>query len=141
MINPIKNNKYIGTSHAARKGIQGLASGLDIPELVKGMTLGTRSKIAKFKQSQTLIGWKMDAYRGITKNLRSFNDKFLSSTSNSFLRSKESFSKQEKSHNNCYNHCKRDKSHSNSKPYSHREEKKHYFPCGTGCAASGWTSG
>lgn len=93
MINPIKNNKYIGTSHAARKGIQGLASGLDIPELVKGMTLGTRSKIAKFKQSQTLIGWKMDAYRGITKNLRSFNDKFLSSTSNSFLRSKESFSK------------------------------------------------
>lgn len=76
-----------GTSSYAGllKGIGGLASGMDTDSLIEGMTLATRTKIAKQKQQKTLLGWKTDAYRSITDQLVSFSKKYTSFASSTNL--------------------------------------------------------
>ncbi|KXL54563.1 flagellar hook-associated protein 2 [Anaerotignum neopropionicum] len=74
------------------KAIGGLVSGLDTDTLIDGMTIATRSKIAKQKQSKTLLSWKTDAYRAISDKLVSFAQKYTSYTSSTNLTS-ESFYK------------------------------------------------
>lgn len=75
------SNAYGSTT----KGIGGLVSGLDTDEIIDGMTISTRSKIAKQKQSKTLLSWKTDAYRAISDKLVSFADKYTSYSSNTNL--------------------------------------------------------
>ena len=70
------------------KGIGGLATGLDTDELIKGMTIGTRSKIAKQLQNKQLFSWKSDAMRAISTKLINFSKKYTSFTSSTNLTSR-----------------------------------------------------
>lgn len=70
------------------KGIGGLATGLDTDELIKGMTIGTRSKIAKQLQNKQLFTWKTDAMRAVSTKLINFSQKYTSYTSNTNLTSR-----------------------------------------------------
>ena len=63
---------------SGRMNISGLASGMNTDEIIEGMTVGTRSKIAKVKQQQTLLGWQTDAFRGIADKLISLSTKYTS---------------------------------------------------------------
>lgn len=75
------------------KGISGLVSGLDTDTLIDGMTAGTRAKIAKQKQNKTLLGWKTDTYRSVTKKLVDFANKYTSYSSTTNLYGESFFSK------------------------------------------------
>lgn len=66
---------------SGRLNVTGLASGMNTEEIIEGMTVGTRSKIAKVKQQQTTLTWKMEAFRGITDKLVAFSQKYTSYTS------------------------------------------------------------
>lgn len=74
-----------------RKGVGGLASGLDTDELVKGMTTSTRSKIAKQLQDKDRLEWRANSIRGISTKLIDFQDKYLSYSSKTNLFSENFF--------------------------------------------------
>lgn len=73
--------------------ITGLASGLDTDALIESMTAATRSKIAKQNQNKQLLQWKMDDYRSISSKLIDFQNKYLSYSSSTNLRSPNFFDK------------------------------------------------
>ena len=73
--------------------ITGLASGLDTDALIESMTAATRSKIAKQKQDKQLLQWQMDDYRSISSKLIDFQNKYLSYSSETNLRSSSFFDK------------------------------------------------
>lgn len=73
------------SSSYSSSGITGLATGMDTDELINGMTIGTRSKIARQKQNKTLLSWKTDAYRAISDKLIGFADKYTSYSSSTNL--------------------------------------------------------
>ena len=75
------------------KGIGGLATGLDTDEIIKGMTIGTRSKIAKQLQSKQLYTWKTDAMRAVSTKLINFSQKYTSYTSGTNLTSRSFYMK------------------------------------------------
>lgn len=75
------------------KGIGGLATGLDTDEIIKGMTIGTRSKIAKQLQSKQLYTWKTDAMRAVSTELINFSQKYTSYTSGTNLTSRSFYMK------------------------------------------------
>lgn len=75
------------------KGIGGMATGLDTDEIIKGMTIGTRSKIAKQLQSKQLYTWKSDAMRAVSSKLINFSKKYTSYTSSTNLTSSSFFMK------------------------------------------------
>ena len=77
------------------KGIGGLASGLNTDELIDGMTIATRSKIAKQNQNKTLLSWRTDAYRSISSKLIEFADKYTSYASSTNLHSESFYGKTE----------------------------------------------
>lgn len=58
----------------------GLASGLDVDDLVNSMTYATRNKVAKVKQELDISNWKTTAYRGLSSQLINFSNKYLSYT-------------------------------------------------------------
>jgi len=68
-------NSY--SSASSRKGVSGLMSGLDTDELVKQMTMSTRSKIATQLQKKQQTQWKQEAYREITIKINDFQKKYL----------------------------------------------------------------
>ncbi|MCL1808136.1 MAG: flagellar filament capping protein FliD [Clostridiales bacterium] len=74
-------------STAARKGIAGLASGINTEELIEAMTAATRGRIAKLLQKQTMAGWKTDAYQSVTSMLLDFKSKYMSAMSLANMRS------------------------------------------------------
>lgn len=78
-------NSLTSGQKTTSKAIGGLATGLDTAELMKNMTVGTRSKIAKQQQSKQLIAWQTEAYRGISNKLVDFSRKYTSFTSSSNL--------------------------------------------------------
>lgn len=80
-------NSLTSGQKTTSKAIGGLATGLDTAELMKNMTVGTRSKIAKQQQSKQLIAWQTEAYRGISNKLVDFSRKYTSFTSSSNLMS------------------------------------------------------
>lgn len=73
--------------------ITGLASGLDTDALIESMTAATRAKIAKQNQDKQLLQWKMDDYRSISSKLIDFQNKYLSYSSSTNLRSPSFFDK------------------------------------------------
>ena len=75
------------------KGIGGLATGLDTDEIIKGMTIGTRSKIAKQLQSKQLYTWRTDAMRSVSTKLINFSQKYTSYTSSTNLTSRSFYMK------------------------------------------------
>lgn len=92
MASSVNHSTYrSGSSHAARRGVQGLASGLDVPELVKGMTVSSRAKIAKLNQEKQMIGWKAEAYWNVTDRLKKFQNKFMDRNASDSLFSRHLF--------------------------------------------------
>ncbi|WP_027399716.1 flagellar filament capping protein FliD [Anaerovorax odorimutans] len=87
MINSIDSYSSIST----RKGVSGVVSGLDTDEIVKGMTSGTRSKIASLLQSKEILTWKRDSYRSISSKLIAFSEKYMSFSSTSNILSNSFF--------------------------------------------------
>lgn len=73
--------------------VTGLASGLDTDALIESMTTGTRSKIAQQKQELQRLQWQMDAFRSISSQLISFQNKYTSFSSSTNLRSESFFGK------------------------------------------------
>lgn len=64
--------------YGSNKRITGLASGLDTESMIEGMTLATKTKIAKQKQDKQWLQWMMDDYRTLTSKMLGFQDKFTS---------------------------------------------------------------
>jgi len=90
------NSLTSGSSSAygvTSKAIGGLATGLDTDEIIKGMTIGTRSKIAKQLQTKQLYTWKTDAMRSVSTKLIDFSKKYTSYTSSTNLTSKSFYMK------------------------------------------------
>ncbi|MGV8906031.1 MAG: flagellar filament capping protein FliD [Acetobacterium sp.] len=74
----------------AKTGIGGLVSGMSTDDLVEGLTIGSRSKIAQQGQKVQGLEWKQTAYRSVAKALKEFQTKYLDILSGSNMRS-ESF--------------------------------------------------
>lgn len=79
------------SSLTAKTGFGGLASGLDIDELVESLTLRSREKITKQQQNIQKLEWKQDAYRSVTKALKEFQSKYLDVLSSTNFRSTSFF--------------------------------------------------
>ena len=52
--------------------ITGMASGLDVDSLVKGMMQPYNARVDKAKQDRDLLQWKQDAYRDTLTDLNTF---------------------------------------------------------------------
>lgn len=90
-VNSVNTTNTGGLSGAQRRRYTGLASGMDTDEIVKGMTAGTRAKIAKQKQNKQTLTWQGDAMRSITDKLYSLAKSYTSFTSPSNLLSQRFF--------------------------------------------------
>lgn len=69
------------------RGYGGLASGLDRDELIKGMTLGTTTKINKQEQKKQQVQWRQEAIQTISSAMIGFHSKYtetLTSSTNLF---------------------------------------------------------
>lgn len=69
------------------RGYGGLASGLDRDELIKGMTIGTTTKINKQEQKKQQVQWMQEAVQSISDKMISFHGKYtetLTSPTNLF---------------------------------------------------------
>lgn len=55
----------------------GLASGLDVDSIVKGLLSDQQSKIDKAKQQEQTLEWQQDAYRSIITKLQTFESTYL----------------------------------------------------------------
>ncbi len=76
---------------SAKTGIGGLASGMDIDELVEQMTATSRQKILKQQQNLQKLEWKQTTYRSVTTALNEFQGKYLDVLSSTNLRSASFF--------------------------------------------------
>ena len=76
---------------SAKTGIGGLASGMDIDELVEQMTATSRQKILKQQQNFQKLEWKQTAYRSTISALKEFQGKYLDVLSSTNFRSKSFF--------------------------------------------------
>lgn len=65
------------------KGTNGLLSGLDTDELVQQMLSSTKDKINKQYQAKQKLVYEQEAYRGISKKMIDFKDKYFSFASGS----------------------------------------------------------
>ena len=92
-INSLSSSSSSSAYGVTSKGIGGLATGLDTDEIIKGMTIGIRSKIAKQLQSKQLLTWQTDAYRSISTKLIDFSKKYTSYTSSTNLLSEGFYTK------------------------------------------------
>lgn len=69
------------------RGYGGLASGLDRDELIKGMTIGTTTKLNQQEQKKQKIEWMQEAVRTISDKMIGFHSKYtetLTSPTNMF---------------------------------------------------------
>lgn len=76
-----------GIDAAGIKGYGGLASGMDRDKLIEGMTVSTRTKIAKQQIAKQSYQWKQDALRSISSKLVEFSQKYMSYTGSANLSS------------------------------------------------------
>jgi len=60
--------------------ITGLATGLDVESIVKGLTAGTQTKIDEANQSLQLIEWKQSDYETVTDALYKFENTYCGSS-------------------------------------------------------------
>ncbi|HPZ59175.1 MAG TPA: flagellar filament capping protein FliD [Bacillota bacterium] len=79
------------TSLTAKTGIGGLVSGMDIDELVQGLTAASRQKILKQQQTVQKLQWKQQAYRSVIKALSEFQSSYLDVLSPTNFRSASFF--------------------------------------------------
>ncbi len=94
-INSVNTTNTSSTYGVNRKGLSGLASGMDTDEMIKGMTLRTRTKIAKQKQNKQMLSWQGDAMRNITDKLGKLSENFMTFRSSTNLISRRFFERTE----------------------------------------------
>ncbi len=71
--------------------IPGLATGMDTEQMIKDMLTGEQSKIDKVGQNQQIVKWKQESYRGITKSVKGFCDKYFNTLSKDYILGSKSF--------------------------------------------------
>lgn len=84
-INGSYSSSAVSGAASTRKGISGLASGLNTDEIIEALTSGTQGKITKLQQNQQKLVWQTEAYRSITDKLVGFSQKYLSSSSPTYM--------------------------------------------------------
>ena len=67
----------MGFSIDASNKITGLASGLDTEEMVEKLMKAEGAKLDRLEQKRTLLKWKQEGYREVTKMMKGFESKFL----------------------------------------------------------------
>lgn len=90
-INGSYSSSAVSGAGSSRKGISGLASGLNTDEIIESLTSGTQGKITKLQQSQQKLVWQTEAYRSITDKLVGFSKKYLSSSSPTYMMNSKFF--------------------------------------------------
>lgn len=78
----------------------GLASGLDVDSIVKGLLSDEQSKIDKAKQKEQTLEWKQDAYRSIITKFQTFESSYLQLGSSTSMASSSVYSTYTASSNN-----------------------------------------
>ncbi|MBQ8780922.1 MAG: flagellar filament capping protein FliD [Oscillospiraceae bacterium] len=64
----------------------GIMSGIDTESIVKAMASGTKTKINKQKQKLQTLQWQQEKYSGIVSKISSFQEKYLSMSSNTSIK-------------------------------------------------------
>ncbi|WP_206459596.1 flagellar filament capping protein FliD [Anaerovorax sp. IOR16] len=91
MSTSISSSSSVITTSSSKR-LTGLMSNMDTDQIVKDMSSGTLTKIAKLKQKRQTLEWRQNAFRSVTTSLLNFSNQFLSSTSMTNLK-KSSFFK------------------------------------------------
>lgn len=73
--------------------VTGLASGMDIDDMVKKMLIAQQTKLDKAKQRRETLNWQKDAYRSAITKMNEFKKKFLDALSPSNVLLNSSFKK------------------------------------------------
>lgn len=68
-------------SSASGVRIPGLATGMDTDAMIKNMLAGEQQKIDKAKQKQQIVKWQQEIYKEVTKDIKSFQDKYFTQAS------------------------------------------------------------
>ena len=71
--------------------ITGLATGMDIDEMVTNMLTGEQNKIDKAEQKKQTQTWQQDIYRDVIKDVKGLYDKYFSATSPDYILSSKVF--------------------------------------------------
>lgn len=71
--------------------ITGLATGMDIDEMVTNMLTGEQSKIDKAEQKKTTQTWQQEIYRDVITDVKGLYDKYFSATSSDYILSSKVF--------------------------------------------------
>lgn len=72
--------------------ITGLATGMDIDEMVTNMLTGEQSKIDKAEQKKTTQTWQQEIYRDVITDVKGLYDKYFSATSADYILGSKTFS-------------------------------------------------
>lgn len=89
----ITNSTSAASATSSLRGYGGLASGLDTDSLIKGMTIGTQTKIDKQMQNKQILLWQQEAFRNISSAMINFSNKYTSYTSSTNLASSSFFAR------------------------------------------------
>ena len=71
--------------------ITGLATGMDIDEMVTNMLTGEQNKIDKAEQKKQTQTWQQEIYRDVIKDVKDLYDKYFSITSDDCILSSKTF--------------------------------------------------
>ena len=71
--------------------ITGLATGMDIDEMVTNMLTGEQNKIDKAEQKKTTQTWQQEIYRDVISDVKGLYDKYFSATSSDYILSSKVF--------------------------------------------------
>ena len=72
--------------------ITGLATGMDIDEMVTNMLTGEQSKIDKAEQKKQTQTWQQEIYRDVIKDVKGLYDKYFTATSADYILGSKTFS-------------------------------------------------
>ncbi len=75
------------------RGYGGMASGIDRDAIIEQMTAGTNAQIWTQESAITKLGWKQEAYRGVSDKILDLYDNYCSYTSSTSLKDPNSFAK------------------------------------------------
>jgi flagellar hook-associated protein 2 len=89
------SNSTINTSTSSKGHLRipGLASGIDVDNIVKQMMSAKKAKLNKLKQKEQLATWKQEAYRSAITAVNEFSEKYFSSASSTSLLHQGNFNK------------------------------------------------
>lgn len=71
--------------------ITGLATGMDIDEMVTNMLTGEQNKIDKAEQKKTIQTWQQEIYREVISDVKGLYDKYFSASSSDYILGSKTF--------------------------------------------------